>query len=371
MQKLFQILKASFKFKKPMKKKVLIFDRASIDNGMGVKFFKSSEYEILDIRFESLNIYVFFYTILKFGFNGLKFNYFKSYMEIVEPKIVYTGIDNKLDFFKLKNYYENAFFISDQFGISKNPYASHKGKIKKDFFWHCKEYLKKTKKKLRADILFTFGTNEARNMSRFIHGKYYPLGSTKNNFNVHKRRKIKKIKKITFICGGIYPATINDEKKIFRNLVMFGKKNNYEISFLSRFDSDKENFFRENYIKDGWKYLPRKNSNSSYNYLNNSELIVFTHGSLGFEALSKGIRVVSFYSNFPEKSSCINYNRKGQFWSNSSNYSDFENLVKKVINYSDKEWNKIRKRFSGQIMFYDKNNKLKKKIISQIKNKNL
>ena len=104
---------------------------------------------------------------------------------------------------------------------------------------------------------------------------------------------------------------------------------------------------------------------------NNSELIVFTHGSLGFEALSKGIRVVSFYSNFPEKSSCINYNRKGQFWSNSSNYSDFENLVKKVINYSDKEWNKIRKRFSGQIMFYDKNNKLKKKIISQIKNKNL
>ena len=138
-------------------------------------------------------------------------------------------------------------------------------------------------------------------MSRFINGKYYPLGSTKNNFNVFKKKKIKKIKKITFVCGGIYPATINDEKKIFRNLVMFGKKNNYQIYFLSRYGSDDENFFRENYINDGWKYLPKKSLNSSYSYINNSELIVFTHGSLGFEALSKGIRVVAFYSNFPEK----------------------------------------------------------------------
>ena len=39
-----------------------------------------------------------------------------------------------------------------------------------------------------------------------------------------KKKKLRKLKKITFVCGGIYPATINDEKKIFRNLVMFGKK---------------------------------------------------------------------------------------------------------------------------------------------------
>ena len=137
MKKIISNIKGFIKFKKPPKK-VLIFDRASIDNGLGVKFFKSREYEILDIRFESLNIYVFFYTILKFGFYDLKFKYFKSYMEIVKPKIVYTGIDNKIDFYKLKDYYENAFFISDQFGISKSPYASYKGKIKKDFFWECK-----------------------------------------------------------------------------------------------------------------------------------------------------------------------------------------------------------------------------------------
>lgn len=369
--KLKKILKISLKFKKPTKKKVLIFDRHSIENGLGVKFFKRKEYEILDVRYESLNLYVFFYTIIKFGFTDLKLNYFKSYIKIVAPKIVYTAIDNRLDFYKLKNLHENSIYISDQFGISKSPYASHKGKLKKDFYWHCKEYLKKTKKRLRADILFTFGKNEAKNMSKFIDGNYYPLGSTKNNFKVLNKKKIKKIKKITFICGGIYPATINDEKKIFRNLVKFGKKKNYEIYFLSRFDSDKEIFFRQNYTSDGWKYLPRKSLNSSYDYINKSELIVFTHGSLGFEALSKGKKVVSFYSNFPEKSTSFNYKRKGPFWSNSSNYSDFEKLVKKVINYSDKQWENIIKKISGQIMYYDKNNIKKIRIINKIKNRNL
>ena len=54
-------------------------------------------------------------------------------MEIVKPKIVYTGIDNKIDFYKLKDYYENAFFISDQFGISKTL-TLHIKVNKKDFF---------------------------------------------------------------------------------------------------------------------------------------------------------------------------------------------------------------------------------------------
>lgn len=369
--KLKKILKISLKLKKPNKKKVLIFDRHSIENGLGSIFFKKEEYEILDVRYESLNLYVCFYAIIKFGFTDLKFNYFKSYIKIVDPKIIYTSIDNRLDFFKLKDLHKNSIYISDQFGISKSPYASHKGKLKKDFYWDCKEYIKKTKKRLRADVIFTFGKNEAKNMSNFIDGNYYALGSTKNNFYVLNKKKIKKINKITFICGGTYPATINDEKRIFRNLVKFGKKENYEIYFLSRYDSDKESFFRQNYAVDGWIYLPRKNSSSSYNYINNAELIVFTHGSLGFEALSKGKKVVSFYSNFPEKSTCFNYKRKGQFWSNSSNYSDFEKLVKKVINYSDKQWENIIKKFSGQIMYYDKNNIKKIRIINKIKNRSL
>ena len=50
------------------------------------------------------------------------------------------------------------------------------------------------------------------------------LSEVQKTISMYLKKKLRKLKKITFVCGGIYPATINDEKKIFRNLVMFGKK---------------------------------------------------------------------------------------------------------------------------------------------------
>lgn len=363
------LLKASYSFKKPNQKKILIFDRTSIKSGFTDKLFKDNEFEVLDIRYEKINLYVLFFVLLNYGIKNLKFNYFKSFLEFVSPKLVYTGIDNQLDFFKLKNIYNKATYISDQFGISKNAHAAYKKKIKKDFFWRCKEYLKKSNSKLFADIIFTFGNNEIKNMSKYIDGNYYALGSTKNNYHKIKRKRINKINEIIMICGGKYSATIDSEIKIFRNLVKFGKKYNIKICFLSRFGYEMESFYRKNYSTEKWTYLPKKNQNSSYEYINNSQMIVFTHGTLGFEALSKGIKAAAFYSHFPEKGSSSRYKRKGPFWTNSINYISFEKLVKKVINYSNKEWNAIRSKYADEIMFYDPGNKNKKLIINKIKNK--
>jgi surface carbohydrate biosynthesis protein len=364
--KFIKLLKANYIFKKPYKKKILIFDRECIKNEIAIKLFKKNEYEILDIRYENINLYVLFYVLLNHGFKNIKFNYFKLFLEIVSPKIVYTGIDNQLDFFKLKGIYSKATYISDQFGISKNAYAAYKLQLKKDFYWKCKQYLSKNDKKLSADVIFTFGTNEIKNMSRYIDGKYYPLGSTKNNAHVLKK-KTSKNKDITFICSGVYAATVEDEKKVFRNLIKFGKKNKIKINFLSKWDKKKERFFRENYSTGKWTYLPRKNQRSSYQYINNSQMIVFTHSTMGFEAFSKGIKVLAIYSHFPEKSTSFNYKRRGEFWTNAMSYPDFEKLIKKVRKYADSKWANIVKKYSSEIMFYDQENKRKIKIINKYK----
>ncbi len=367
--KLKALLKASYSIKRPNQKKILIFDRMSIKGGFTDKFFKNNEFEVLDVRYENINLYVLFFVLLNYGFKNLKFNYFKSFLEFVSPKIVYTGIDNQLDFFKLKNIYNKATYISDQFGISKNAYAGYKKKIKKDFYWSCKEYLKKSDSKLFADIIFTFGSNEIKKMSRYIDGNYYALGSTKNNFHKIKRKKINTINEITMVCGGKYSATIESEIKVFRNLVKFGKKQNIKIYFLSRFDYEMESFYRKKYSSGKWTYLAKTNMNKSYEYLNNSQMIVFTHGTLGFEALSKGIKTAAFYSHFPEKSSSSRYKRKGPFWTNSLDYISFEKLIKKVINYSNKEWSAIISKYTEELMLYDPDNRNKKLIINKIKNK--
>ena len=96
-------------------------------------------------------------------------------------------------------------------------------------------------------------------------------------------------------------------------------------------------------------------------------MIVFTHSTMGFEALSKGIKVLAIYSHFPEKSTSLNYKRKGQFWSNAMSYPDFEKLIKKVMKYSDRKWANIVKKYSSEIMFYDHENKRKIKIINKYK----
>ena len=96
-------------------------------------------------------------------------------------------------------------------------------------------------------------------------------------------------------------------------------------------------------------------------------MIVFTHSTMGFEALSKGIKVLVIYSHFPEKSTSFNYKRRGEFWTNAMSYPDFEKLIKKVMKYSDRKWANIVKKYSSEIMFYDHENKRKIKIINKYK----
>lgn len=60
-----------FFFLKPPKKKILIFDR-QFDNYSFFKLFKKNDCEILDVRYESLNIYVIFAVFLKTGLSNIK-----------------------------------------------------------------------------------------------------------------------------------------------------------------------------------------------------------------------------------------------------------------------------------------------------------
>jgi len=111
-------------------------------------------------------------------------------------------------------------------------------------------------------------------MSKFIDGNYYALGSTKNNFKKFKKKKIKKINKITFICSGKYIETIDDEKKVFKNLLRFGKENNIKINFLGRNNYDEESFYRMEAFSDNLKIDFQKDiilENVTYSYPKSSK----------------------------------------------------------------------------------------------------
>ena len=71
---------------------------------------------------ENINVYVVLKVLLKKGFKNFYRNY-KSFFNLVEPKIVYTSIDNDQGFYKLKeNCYTKATYISDQNGMRDNEF---------------------------------------------------------------------------------------------------------------------------------------------------------------------------------------------------------------------------------------------------------
>ena len=144
----------------PKKSDILIFDRVTERAGFARIIFKKKNYEVIDVRYESVCLPILINVIFKFGFTSIKENYLAEFIRKVSPKIVYTAIDNNMDFYKLKSLYDKCIYISDQFGISKNAYAAFKERVKKDFFWHCKKFNKISKKKLKADIIFVFGNYE-------------------------------------------------------------------------------------------------------------------------------------------------------------------------------------------------------------------
>jgi len=190
-----KLTKAKWVFKKPNKKNILIYDRSSEEYSRYL--FSRKSCEILDVRYESINIYVFCVTLLTLGIKNFKDNYKKIFIKLVSPKIVYTAIDSNPAFFKLKNIYDKPIYISDQNGMSKVE-DSYK---QDEFYGELKKYTQKTKKTARVDHIFTFGKNDKEKISTIIKGNTYAFGNTKNNHYTIKSKKKKKITSIIFIIS--------------------------------------------------------------------------------------------------------------------------------------------------------------------------
>ena len=84
--------------------------------------------------------------LLKFKLNSL--NYYIKYIELSDPKIVITFIDNNFIFYQLKKYFRSKKFISIQNG-HRMAYGDIFGFLQKN----------KKIKNLSADMIFTFNKN--------------------------------------------------------------------------------------------------------------------------------------------------------------------------------------------------------------------
>lgn len=354
-----------FFFFKPKKKKYLIFDR----NGSEIlrKYVlrkRKKLIEIMDIRYESINIYVLIYTLLKnLSFfktkafiKNLKNYYIVNYIKLVSPKVVLTYIDNNLLFYRLKDHYPYAKYISFQNAMRGSR-----------FFLDLKNYAKKYK--LKCDFLFVFGENLKKKISNLIDAKIFAFGNILNNYLLKKKKVFKK--SILYIGS----RELQEIDIFFLNILKrFCIKNNIQLFILlkspkfvrssrgvSRLPQDKKN---EIIKKLNFKKIIFTNIEKKYIAINSAELIVFSSSTLGYEAFSKNKKIICLYYKkklfkrpylkfgFPG-----NYKAKGKFWSNSQNKDEIFKMISKIYFMKEKKWNDICKKYRNLFSFDKKNNK--------------
>ena len=363
MFRILKLIKAKWIFKKPSKKKILIYDAET----EAELIFSKKNCEILHVRYESINLYVLFATLLTSGIKNFKNNYKKNFIMFVSPKIVYTGIDNNPAFYKLKDIYHKPIYISVQVGMRFN-----------DFYNECKEYIKNNNNKLKADHIFVFNEKEKERLLKIIEAKFHVIGNIHNNHYPIKRKKFnKKIKSIMFISQfsesmkkhpnfyyNIYRA--EKEKEIFNNLVKFCNEKKIQLHFFSKTENLKQSFFRSYFVKGNWIFHSHANRKKTYKTINKQQMVVFHFSTLGYESLAKGIRCASFNSDFPIRGSNLKYPKSGAFWTNSSSYLEFKKVLNRVIGFSNEKWKKIADKYSSEILSYNPHNYKIKKILKTI-----
>jgi len=374
-----KFLKIQFEIKLPKKNKILIFDKEGSDilkKTLGLKSF-----EILHVRNEKINLVVVFLLAIK-----LKLNYFNYYLKIIEltdPKLVLTFIDNNINFYKLKYFFKTKIFISvqngqrmawgDIFGILKN---------------------KKKINNLTADYIVTFNKNISKEYKEYIKCETLNYGSLKNNHVPIKKFSPLRNNSLLYISSfrneflDIQNKTIRlneyerrNNKKYKSKLVNhihfelpkildnFCKNNNMKLNILGMSNSNKEIFFYKNILKYKFYFIKRKNLFSNYHKLQNHNLIVSSTSTLGYEALARNSKICFTSPNISKKEASHKFgwpyvkNNNDFFFTNNFDQKKIEKILINLKNMSNLVWNKKIKRYKKNLMDFDyKNSQLKKKI---------
>ena len=248
------IFKTKKKFFKPKQKKILFFDI------LNVHLFKSyfldqNQIEFLATRKEEINIYICFLLLFKRKkINGK--NYFLEYIKIVKPKLIISFTDNHIFLYELKDFIPDIKVLTIQNGIRNESLFRN---------------LENSSKKLKADLIMTWGNNISQIYKKFIDTKTITIGSFKNN--LIKKKDLQKKKTIAFISTG-YERENNlieisknkyvpeseyykPEKKLLPILSKICKEKNFTLEIIGRcgHDSKKEKLFYKDIIgHDNFNY---------------------------------------------------------------------------------------------------------------------
>jgi surface carbohydrate biosynthesis protein len=155
-------------WRKPEQAPVLIYDRTGA--GMFLHYIHPKHVHILDVRRETLNIYVLCLAILNYKKKGnIALSYKELYIQCVSPLVCLTFIDNDVQFYRLG--LERVVKVFVQNGVRVDDESDIFGQLKK--LSERQVYF--------VDYMCVFGASVGKKYLDYIRGELLTIGSLKNN----------------------------------------------------------------------------------------------------------------------------------------------------------------------------------------------
>ena len=378
-KKISKFLKANIYFKKPIKRDIVIFDKVGAEI---IQYYLKEKATILEVRLESINIFILFKTIFNFKKDkSILQNYIYNFINYINPKIVITHVDNNEFFFKLKKNFPKIKFIAIQNGSSLANFSEDQ--------LHLKNW--------SVDYFFVYSDSYKLSYEKFVEGKVIDIGSLINNKketsdrdNVEKqiifisqyRKKLKNSKKFYNFKNKYYSWDEYRfaEKKIVEFLSKYCLKKNIKLCIAGIYDhkSPHEKEFYSNIIgevseKLNWEFKPKIDKWDSYNLIDNALVVVFVDSALGYQSLARKNKTVSFsvrsqYLSQPQLKfgwPSI-FNEEGPFWSNFFSEEKFVEILDNIINLPENDWDNLLKEYQDKLLSYDPGNSKFKNIVNKV-----
>jgi len=375
------ILRAKLVFKNPDKSKIIVFDDKTIQDLNNILL--EYKYFLLKCRIENIVCIYLSLKILKKFIKNYKGNimtaYLLSVIEMVNPKIVITNIDNSFKFSDLaKKLYKKMHFIAIQnayrIDVDENKYSVQKKITKFNY-----------KKKLFLPNFLCFGKFEI-NLYR-KHGikvkNFFIVGSLRlaNFFYYLKKNKINLRKKKHDIClisesytgrNQLFAKKDFEEKAVLltKFVIKFCKEYNKKLVFSLKYSNkNSELDYYERYLTpEEYNFLiknscERKNEFSSYLTMSQSKVSVAIITTLLSERLATGEKILSCNLT-PTK--LWDFPIKGMCFIKNCDYITLKKRLLKIYTKSKKDYFSKIKKNKNYLVDYNKNYSTIKKIRDKI-----
>jgi surface carbohydrate biosynthesis protein len=378
----------------PGKSDVLILDNSSKD--VMLKIFSSWSISFINTRDigndrKEINVVVVFRSVLKVLFDMNLFDlksyygaYVDSYINMAQPKLLVTYIDNNRHFYSISARNESV----------KTMFIQNSTR----YYYGALEYLAENeniRSQLKVDYMCTLGVDVGDEYyGKYIQGKIIPIGSLKNNM-IPNDAVIKKHGTIAFSSQyrqdsgkGIftdkwysYDDYFNKPTRfIVRYLIEYAKKNGKEFFVIP---CSKDNDGMEQEFKYYKKLVGEECSFSRYTYegfdgsyydVDSAEVLVTLDCTMGYECIARGGK----NAFFPIRSYMIGqdkpynmdfgwpreYPNEGPFWSNIPNTIVFDRILDHLFLIDDFEWKEELKSYNtDNIITYDPGNSVLQSVL--------